>query len=201
MSGGLSLYDKGCFGRIDLNFVSQGIEALCRIAQVQRRYHKLDSDSLLNELRDSMVALHLGYDCINTDKHGLDARKSQSVEFLEIKQVSFSSQSWSATFNDTTLEKAQVFKDPRTTLAVGVWESIADLLFIVYGQHRNIGDYLERKFIECKQAQRRSTQTLSLSKLLKEYGFYIKPIISAQKCQDLLANKYGSCFRDRFRDD
>ncbi|WQY70576.1 hypothetical protein E5L57_01310 [Helicobacter pylori] len=39
-----------------------------------------------------MVALYLDYDLINTQKHGLDAKRSSSDEFLEIKQVSFQSQ-------------------------------------------------------------------------------------------------------------
>ncbi len=86
----------------------------------------------LNELRDSMVALYLDYELINIQKHGLDAKRSSSDEFLEIKQVSFQSKTWSATFNDTTLEKAKVFCDIKTTLAVGVWNNISNLLFIVY---------------------------------------------------------------------
>ncbi|WP_120944180.1 MULTISPECIES: hypothetical protein [Helicobacter] len=193
-----SLFDKGCFVPIDRSFVLQGYKALSKIADIQRQYNKLDNDSFLNELRDSMIALYLGYDCINTDKHGLDAKKAQGAEFLEIKQVSFSSQSWSATFNDTTLQKAWVFKDHRTTLAVGVWESMAELLFIVYGRHKGIGEYLERKIVECKQAQRRSTQTISVLKLLKDYAFRIKPIADQQRCQNLLELKYGARFRDSF---
>ncbi|WP_341352111.1 hypothetical protein [Helicobacter pylori] len=58
---------------------------------------------------------------------GLDAKRSSNDEFLEIKQVSFQSKTWSATFNDTTLEKAKVFCDIKTTLAVGVWNNISNL--------------------------------------------------------------------------
>ncbi|WP_260807188.1 hypothetical protein [Ureaplasma parvum] len=36
-------------------------------------------------------------------------------------------------FNDTTLEKAKAFSDIKTFLAVGVWDKMTDLLFIVYG--------------------------------------------------------------------
>ncbi|MCQ2687877.1 hypothetical protein JT130_02175 [Helicobacter pylori] len=38
-----------------------------------------------------MVALYLDYELINIQKHGLDAKRNSSDEFLEIKQVFFQS--------------------------------------------------------------------------------------------------------------
>ncbi|GHR99116.1 hypothetical protein VN1281_02580 [Helicobacter pylori] len=141
----LGFFNKGHFEPIDRNFVAESYQALKPIEEIQNKYNKHDNDSFFNELRDSMVALYLDYELINIQKHGLDAKRSSSDEFLEIKQVSFQSKTWSATFNDTTLEKAKVFCDIKTTLAVGVWNNISNLLFIVYGKHPEMGLYLEQK--------------------------------------------------------
>ena len=56
-----------------------------------------------------MVANYLGYDLLNWDKHGFDAKKSKEDKFLEVKQCSFSSNSWGGTWNDTNEEKALAF--------------------------------------------------------------------------------------------
>ncbi len=139
-----------------------------------------------------MVALYLDYELINIQKHGLDAKRSLSDEFLEIKQVSFQSKTWSATFNDTTLEKAKVFCDIKTTLAVGVWNNISNLLFIAYGKHPKIGLYLEQKVKECYNESRRSTQTIGVSKLIKEFDFKMKPIdLKEQELINLFNLKFG----------
>lgn len=63
--------------------------------------------------------------------------------------------------------------DEKTYLAVGVWAGISDLQFIVYGQHPEIGQYLYQKVLESKENRRRSTQTIGISKLVKDYGFKI----------------------------
>ncbi|RCT49213.1 hypothetical protein DTQ32_01675 [Ureaplasma parvum] len=70
-------------------------------------------------------------------------------------------------FNDTSLEKAKAFSDIKTFLAVGVWDKMADLLFIVYGKKPEIGEYVTKKVCESKQASRRFTQTISVRKLVK----------------------------------
>ncbi|RKV56723.1 hypothetical protein [Helicobacter pylori] len=188
----LGFFNKGHFEPIDRNFITESYQALKPIEEIQNKYNKHDNDSFLNELRDSMVALYLDYDLINTQKHGLDAKRSSSDEFLEIKQVSFQSKTWSATFNDTTLEKAKVFCDIKTTLAVGVWNNISNLLFIVYGKHPEMGLYLEQKVKECHNERRRSTQTIGVSKLIKEFEFKMKPIdLKKQELINLFNLKFG----------
>ncbi|WP_367711361.1 hypothetical protein [Helicobacter pylori] len=95
-------------------------------------------------------------------------------------------------FTDTTLEKAKVFCDIKTTLAVGVWNNISNLLFIVYEKHPEMGLYLEQKVKECRNESRRSTQTIGVSKLIKEFGFKIKPIDSKeQELINLFNLKFG----------
>ncbi|MDZ7550773.1 hypothetical protein KVE63_01280 [Helicobacter pylori] len=88
----LGFFNKGCFEPIDRDFITESYQALKPIEEIQNKYNKHDNDSFLNELRDSMVALYLDYKLINIQKHGLDAKRSSSDEFLEIKQVSFQSQ-------------------------------------------------------------------------------------------------------------
>ncbi|WP_121016527.1 hypothetical protein [Helicobacter pylori] len=173
----LGFFNKGCFEPIDRNFITESYQALKPIEEIQNKYNKHDNDSFLNELRDSMVALYLDYDLINTQKHGLDANQSKT---------------WSTTFNDTTLEKAKVFCDVKTTLAVGVWNNISNLLFIVYGKHPEMGLYLEQKVKECHNESRRSTQTIGISKLIKEFEFKMKPIDSKeQELINLFNLKFG----------
>ncbi len=172
----LSIFEKGNFKPLNREFITETINALSPIINIQKKYNKLDNDTFFNELKDSIIGAYLDYGLINTEKHGLDAKKINEDKWLEVKQVSFSSQSWSATFNDTTLEKAEAFKDIKTLLAVGVWDGISDILFLVYGQNFNIGEYLENKVKECNLNSRRSTQTISILKLVKEYNFKIKPI-------------------------
>ncbi len=45
---------------------------------------------------------------INIQKHGLDAKRSSSDEFLEIKQVSFQSKTWRAIFKLPHKQKSQI---------------------------------------------------------------------------------------------
>ncbi len=93
----LEFFNKEHFEPVDRNFITESYQALKPIEEIQNKYNKHDNDSFLNELRDSMVALYLDYELINIQKHGLDAKRSSSDEFLEIKQVSFQSKTWSAT--------------------------------------------------------------------------------------------------------
>ncbi len=44
-----------------------------------------------------------------------------------------------------------------------------------------MGLYLEQKVKECHNERRRSTQTIGISKLIKEFGFKIKPIDSKEQ--------------------
>ena len=91
-----------------------------------------------------------------------------------MKSASFSASSWGATFNDTTLEKAESFKDEKVYLALAIWKNASDLLFIIYGQNERIGEFLEEKVRWFKSGHTvRSTQSISASQLVNDYGFKI----------------------------
>lgn len=170
----LSLFDKGCFKAISNEFMAEGHDALEEVAKIQLKFNKPDTDTFINELRDSIAGYTLGFDLVNVEKHGFDCRKTDENLFLEVKSASFSASSWAATFNNTTLEKAESFKDEKVYLALAIWKNASDLLFIIYGQNERIGEFLEEKVRWFKSGNTvRSTQTISASQLINDYGFKI----------------------------
>jgi len=147
---------------------------------------------LINELRDSLVGYKLGYQLVNIEKHGFDCKKSADENiFLEAKQASFDAQSWQATFNDTTYEKAEAFKTNQLFLSLAVWKNAADLLFVCYGQNSRIGDFLEEKIDWFKAGNTvRSTQSISVTTLVFDYGFKIITIFKTkEQLLEILRNK------------
>jgi hypothetical protein len=120
----------------------------------------------------------LGYDLINTQKHGFDAKKSKTGEFLEIKQCSIVSGRWGGTWNDTSEDKARAFCDKRVWTAIGVWSGAANLEFIIYGQNPELGNYLLGKVINRKSGSR-STQSIEIAKFIKQWGFSV--VVPAEK--------------------
>lgn len=171
----LDIFNKGKFEPINDGFIKDSFIAMKPLMDIQVKYEKLDNDTFFNEIKDGIIASELGFDLINTHKHGFDAKKSDKEEYLEVKQVSFSAHSWGATFNDTNLEKADAFMDQKLFLAVGIWSGLCDLQFIIYGQHPGIGEYLKQRIIN-KKPESRSTQTISVSSLVRKYGFKIIPV-------------------------
>lgn len=108
----LALFKKGTFMPINNQFMMEGHEVLKRVQEVQEKFHKEDTDTFINELRDSIAGYTLGFELVNVNKHGFDCKLSEKDEcYLEVKSASFIANSWQATFNDTTLEKAEAFKD------------------------------------------------------------------------------------------
>ncbi|MDR0483673.1 MAG: hypothetical protein LBH40_00130 [Alphaproteobacteria bacterium] len=179
-----NLFDKGNFVKINNHFMSEGIEVLQQVSKVQEKYNKHDTDTFINELRDSICGYYLGFDLVNTEKHGFDCKNSTTNKYLEVKSASFSANSWSATFNDTTLEKAESFTNNSLYLALAIWKNASDLLFICFGQHPEIGKYLKGKIEDFNnQKSKRSTQTISLTKLIFDYNF---KILTTKSKEDLL---------------
>ncbi|WP_051590851.1 hypothetical protein [Mycoplasmopsis felifaucium] len=171
-----SLLTKGNYKPINKNFLVEGHEVLEEVAKVQEKYNKSDTDTFINELRDSMAGHYLGYDLVNTNKHGFDCKLSVNQDiFLEVKSASFSASTWSATFNDKTIEKAQCFQNDKVYLCLAIWKNASNLLFVVYGKNPKIGQYLQEKVEKFLKGEVgvRSTQTISLSQLIFEYDFDI----------------------------
>ena len=115
----VSLLKKGNFQPINHQFMTEGRMDLLNLAEVQEKYKKGDIDNLLNELHDSMVGYYLGFQYVNIDKHGFDCKYDQDTGiFLESKVASFTASTWSATFNDTNMEKVQAFKEKSVAIII-----------------------------------------------------------------------------------
>lgn len=174
------LFNKGTFIPIDKIFVKESLCALDALTEIQNKYKKMDMDTLLNEIHDSMVGDYLGFSLINAEKHGFDCKYSNNNNiFLESKVASYYAKELSATFNDTNLEKAEAFKSNNVWLSLSIWESVTKLLCICYGQNKEIGDFLENKVLNRKEGSR-STQSITLSNLIFKYNFKLLAISCTQ---------------------
>ena len=186
-----NLFSKGAFEDVDENFLKDTTDALNEIVKIQKKYNKKDNDTLLNEYHDGMAGKFLGFNLCNTKKHGFDCKLSKKEDtFLEVKTCSYSSSSLSATFNDTTEEKAESFCKDNVYLALAIWNNEKDLLCIAYGQNPKIGEYWKAKIDFFKSGKSvRSTQTISLSSLVFTYNFKILAIHDKKETLDLLKKK------------
>ena len=100
----ISLLQKGNFKQIDTNFLIEGHEVLEEVSSVQNKYHKEDTDTFINELRDSIAGYYIGYNLVNTEKHGFDCKLNPNDDiFLEVKSASFAASSWGATLDPTLI--------------------------------------------------------------------------------------------------
>ena len=167
-----SLFNAGNFESHNVNFLNDVKTALGVLAEASKKYNKLDIDTLLNEFHDSYIGQKLGFSKVNVSKHGFDCC-DENGRFLESKVSSASASSYTATFNDTNLEKADCFKKDNVWLAYSIWADAATPICVAYGQHKGIGDFLEAKVRKFKSGKGgvRSTQSVSLTNLLFEYGF------------------------------
>ena len=191
----LDILNKGKFQKIDNDFMVEGTLALRELQKVQERFNKNDTDTFINELRDQIVGHTLGFDLVNVEKHGFDCKMADKKDiFLEVKAASYDSSTWNATFNDTTLEKANCFKSKKLYLALAVWKDASDLLFICFGQNENIGKLLEEKVKWFKAGNTvRSTQSISFSKLIKDFGFKICTVDrSTEDVKKLIGAKFNN---------
>lgn len=186
----LAVFANGNFQPLDHGFMEETHRALEPIVAIQKQYQKMDGDTFLNEFKDSVVAAHLGFDLVNIEKHGFDAKKSTDDSFLEIKQVSATSKTWKATFNDTNEEKANAFKDCKAFLAVGIWNGLSELQCIVYGQHPEIGEYLLERVRAVQNSSTRSTQGIEVKKLVVNYGFRILPVCDSDSVRKIFSLKF-----------
>ena len=169
------LLNKGKFIPIDEVFLVKSLDVFQNMSELQKEYDKGDTDTFMNEVRDSVAAKYLHFTHINTEKHGFDARRTLSdgnYEFLEVKSASFDAKTWGATFNDTNQEKADAFKNDNVYLCLSLWRYASDPVFFAFGKNPKIGYFLEDK-MKNRPAGSRSTQSISLQNLVNEYGFTI----------------------------
>lgn len=167
-----SLCEKGNYNTIKYDKISNIKDIL---KQLNSYTQNEDLDTFLNEYKDSLCALALNFEKINKSKHGFDAQ-NRNEHYLEIKQASSSCKTLQCTFNDTTLEKAEMFKKEQVSLALAVSNYISDISFIIYGKNKEIGEYLEKRILKQFEKNIRRTQSISINNLLFKYNFRIKPV-------------------------
>lgn len=167
-----TLFNAGNFEAHNHEFLADAKNALRYLSEVSKKHGKTDIDTLLNEFHDSYIGEKLGFSKVNVSKHGFDCCDDNG-RFLESKVSSVSAKSYSATFNDTNLEKANAFKKDNVLLAYSIWADANTPICVAYGQHEGIGEFLEEKVRNFKNGFGgvRSTQTISLTNLLFKYGF------------------------------
>ena len=114
------IFQKGDYKSVPNSFRMKGIFALEELKKFQEEFKSYDTDTTINEIRDSIVDNYLGYDLLNLKKHGFDAKSSKTGKFLEVKQCSIFSKRLGGTWNDTNEEKAKAFSDNRLFTVVGI---------------------------------------------------------------------------------
>jgi len=180
----MNIFQKGDYRPIPRSFQTKGIIALEELTKFQDEFQSYDTDTTINEIRDSIVGQYLGYDLLNFNKHGFDGKNSETGKFLEVKQCSIFSRRLGGTWNDTNEEKAMAFSDERLFTAVGIWKGAVDLQFIVYGQHEDLGKYLLERVRAVANTSTRSTQNIGIEKMIQEYNF--KVIVPPDKKKDFV---------------
>ena len=113
----LSLFNKGKYKEIDRVYISRVQNAMFKVMELQEEYEKYDNDSFLNEMKDSMVGMYLGYDFVNTDKHGFDAKRKnyEYDEWLEVKKIKFC---YTTKYKNAKIVLIEAIKNGKTGLTI-----------------------------------------------------------------------------------
>lgn len=156
-----------------------------------------DVDRGVNEMRDGLAGHLIGFKYVNNLKNGFDCANSNG-EMLEVKSINVCAKDWGATFNDTTEEKALSFKSEDVYLQAPVWIDAAKISFFMVGNNPEVGDYLlERvKKYNDNRSSIRCTQTLSVSKLYKDFGF---KIVAVDETKEQVANRLKEKYKKAFK--
>jgi len=167
----MNIFEKGDFKPLSSEFKQMGFVALKQLSKFQNKFKIYDTDTTINSIRDTIIADYFDFDLVNTEKHGFDAKRSKTGEFLEVKQCGFLSKRWGGTWNDTNIEKAKAFSSSKLFTAVAIWNGASNLQFVVFGQHKKLGDYLLQR-VKNRKSGSRSTQNIGIDKLI-EWGFAV----------------------------
>ncbi|WP_250631994.1 hypothetical protein [Rhodoflexus caldus] len=71
----MSIFQKGDYRAIPTEFRILGIASLEEFSKFQERFEIYDTDTTINAIRDAIIANYLGFDLLNFNKHGFDAKK------------------------------------------------------------------------------------------------------------------------------
>lgn len=167
------------------------------LAKLQRQCGQTDMNSLMSLYHDGLTGQILGFDQVNTSKHGLDC-KTNGQSYLEVKSISWNNQRLGrmfASFPGATRKKAAIMQDDNVWLAVGVWFALNDLGFIVFGQNAEIGRRIDKKAKKCKPGITAAVQ-IPLSSLITKYNFQIISVSKTEEEIRKLLSEYNPQYDD-----
>ncbi|MEA2097491.1 MAG: hypothetical protein U9P70_00185 [Patescibacteria group bacterium] len=61
----MNIFQKGDYRLIPNSFKTKGIMALEELTKFQNEFKSYDTDTTINEIRDSIIGSYLGYDLLN----------------------------------------------------------------------------------------------------------------------------------------
>ena len=156
-----------------LTFTKLYIE-MSKLSRLQKKYNLKRTDTLFNIYHDSITGQLLGFDTMNIGGGGADCKMNDDSMFLEVKSIQWNELglTTSVNFTDTTLDKAEAFRDDRLYIGISVWKNVNELMFMVVGQNRALG---ENMISSLKEGESKCFR-IALSTLIKKYGFKIVPI-------------------------
>ena len=142
-----------------------------RLSKIQKDYNIKNMHTIFNWYHDGMTGKILGFEMINIGGHGADCKSLNSDLFLEVKSIHYGANSPGASFNDLSFSKSEAFSSEKMYLAISVFSDINTLQFIIFGQNKYIGKYMELILQNKKHCA-----IFSIPTLLRRYGFKILPI-------------------------
>jgi hypothetical protein len=83
----MNIFEKGDYRPVPASFRNKGMFALEELTKFQIEFNSYDTDTTINEIRDAIIANYLGFDLLNFDKHGFDAKHSKKNSFLKLNNV------------------------------------------------------------------------------------------------------------------
>lgn len=195
----LKVLENNEFVNIDELPMSDLDKAMYYLARAQKKLNNRETGSLINLHHDAKTGEVLGFNASNTDRNGMDCKVFSLPVYLEVKSLQYSDKisNISATFNDTTIEKARHLQDKKVFLACSVWKTASELSFIVFGQSAVFGRTIEEDVIKHIVGEKtgRIKQTVCISKLIKEYKFKVIAVgQNKEKTIEILRNISGNTF-------
>lgn len=165
---------------MDAEFMKRFAVVMQQTTQLMNDYGFTDTDRFMNEANDTLLASWLGPFVGNHSKHGddailydqmgnmcpLESKVSSVYETRAETENHEKPRVPSATFNDTTEDKIEAFRQVPSYVGLGVRRNMGDFEFIVVVPSNKIADAIDELHQKQVKAERRSHQTFEMGRLL-----------------------------------
>lgn len=164
------------------------------MSYLQIKYPCLYSNTTgdFSHIRDKVLGRKIGLPKANFNKTGVDLSNEDETVFMEVKSLGAYGDNKmhkiKAIFEDSSLDKASYFRDPRILVGIGISGIMNEVGFIIAGEAKNLSDDMEY-FVKCFDEEfckdnnlsfksgtckkGRKQFTVSFSSLINKYGFKI----------------------------